>query len=50
MEAIYEFDVVDMPVTVAVDSSGISVHNTGPQEWKERIAHTSVGDIAVTVA
>ena len=50
MEAIYEFDVVDMPVTVAVDSSGISVHNTGPQEWKERIAHSSVGDIAVTVA
>jgi fumarate hydratase class I len=38
MEAIYEFDVVDMPVTVAVDSKGTSVHQTGPAEWKQRIA------------
>jgi fumarate hydratase class I len=38
MEAIYEFDVVDMPVTVAVDASGTSVHDTGPAEWKKRIA------------
>ena len=38
MEAIYEFDVVDMPVTVAVDSNGVSVHETGPQEWKVKIA------------
>jgi fumarate hydratase class I len=38
MEAIYEFDVVDMPVTVAVDSNGISVHETGPKEWKVKIA------------
>ena len=38
MEAIYEFDVKDMPVTVAVDSSGTSVHETGPAEWKQRIA------------
>ncbi len=38
MEAIYEFDVVDMPVTVAVDSQGTSVHNTGPAEWQQRIA------------
>ncbi|GGC10502.1 fumarate hydratase class I [Oxalicibacterium flavum] len=37
MEAIYEFDVKDMPVTVAVDSQGTSVHTTGPKEWKERI-------------
>lgn len=37
MEAIYEFDVVDMPVTVAVDSTGIAVHNTGPKEWSEYI-------------
>ncbi|MEO9275572.1 fumarate hydratase [Marinomonas sp. 5E14-1] len=37
MEAIYEFDVVDMPVTVAVDSEGTSVHITGPAEWKARI-------------
>ncbi len=38
MEAIYEFDVVDMPVTVAVDAAGTSVHKTGPTEWKARIA------------
>ncbi|MDN3577000.1 fumarate hydratase [Chitinimonas viridis] len=37
MEAIYEFDVVDMPVTVAVDSAGSSVHKTGPAEWQARI-------------
>ena len=37
MEAIYEFEVVDMPVTVAVDSRGESVHLTGPQIWKEKI-------------
>lgn len=38
MEAIREFDVVDMPVTVAVDSSGNSVHETGPQIWKGKLA------------
>ncbi|WP_027966911.1 fumarate hydratase [Halomonas halocynthiae] len=38
MEAIYEFDVEDMPVTVAVDSKGSSVHKTGPAKWKEIIA------------
>jgi fumarate hydratase class I len=38
MEGIYEFDVVDMPVTVAVDSKGTSVHQTGPAEWQQRIA------------
>jgi fumarate hydratase class I len=37
MEAIYEFTVQDMPVTVAVDSSGESVHKTGPREWQARI-------------
>ena len=37
MEAIYEFDVTDMPVTVAVDASGTSVHNTGPREWQVKI-------------
>jgi len=37
MEAIREFDVVDMPVTVAVDSRGGSVHQTGPAEWRQRI-------------
>ena len=40
MEAIYEFDVKDMPVTVAVDSSGSSVHATGPVEWQRRIAES----------
>jgi fumarate hydratase, class I len=44
MEAIYEFEVEDMPVTVAVDSSGTSVHQTGPKEWQARI-----GRIPVTV-
>jgi fumarate hydratase, class I len=38
MEAIYEFDVKDMPVTVAVDATGESVHHTGPLVWKEKIA------------
>jgi fumarate hydratase class I len=38
MEAIYEFDVKDMPVTVAVDAQGTSVHETGPKEWRARIA------------
>jgi fumarate hydratase, class I len=38
MEAIYEFDVRDMPVTVAVDASGTSVHQTGPAEWSQKIA------------
>jgi fumarate hydratase class I len=38
MEAIYEFEVEDMPVTVAVDSEGNSVHESGPKEWQARIA------------
>jgi fumarate hydratase class I len=38
MEAIYEFDVQDMPVTVAVDSQGDSVHLSGPKIWQQRIA------------
>lgn len=37
MEAIYEFDVEDMPVTVAVDSMGSSLHTTGPLLWHEKI-------------
>jgi fumarate hydratase class I len=45
MEAIYEFDVKDMPVTVAVDSNGVSVHNTAPKEWQAKI-----GKIPVAVA
>ncbi|AJQ96623.1 fumarate hydratase [Gynuella sunshinyii] len=42
MEAIYEFEVKDMPVTVAVDSQGTSVHKTGPQEWSARIQAKSI--------
>src|SRR5690242_10741352 len=38
MEAIYEFDVKDMPVTVAVDANGTSVHQTGPEEWRKKIS------------
>ncbi|MCH7342312.1 fumarate hydratase [Pelomonas sp. CA6] len=45
MEAIYEFDVVDMPVTVAVDAGGTSAHQTGPAEWQAKI-----GKIPVAVA
>ena len=37
MEAIYEFEVKDMPVTVAVDSNGESVHITGPAIWQKKI-------------
>ena len=37
MEAIYEFEVTDMPVTVAVDTQGESVHQTGPKIWKMKI-------------
>jgi len=42
MEAIYEFTVQDMPVTVAVDSTGESVHTIGPREWQSRIARIPV--------
>ncbi len=45
MEAIYEFDVKDMPVTVAVDAKGESVHQTGPREWQAKI-----GKIPVTAS
>ncbi len=42
MEAIYEFEVQDMPVTVAVDSTGTSVHQTGPKEWQAKIGKIPV--------
>ncbi|NDD74491.1 MAG: fumarate hydratase [Gammaproteobacteria bacterium] len=42
MEAIYEFEVKDMPVTVAVDSTGTSVHQSGPAEWSQKIAATAI--------
>jgi fumarate hydratase class I len=41
MEAIYEFDVEDMPVTVAVDSTGANAHETGPAIWKVKIAQAN---------
>jgi len=42
MEAIYEFEVRDMPVTVAVDARGTSVHETGPREWQAKIGKIPV--------
>ncbi|MEE8635973.1 MAG: fumarate hydratase, partial [Acidiferrobacterales bacterium] len=42
MEAIYEFEVKDMPVTVAVDCNGESIHSTGPAEWRARIGKIPV--------
>jgi fumarate hydratase, class I len=45
MEAIYEFEVQDMPVTVAVDSNGTSVHDTGPKEWQAKIGKIPVAVI-----
>lgn len=44
MEAIHEFEVEDMPVTVAVDVNGSSVHQTGPAEWFEKIRMSEVVD------
>jgi fumarate hydratase class I len=45
MEAIYEFDVKDMPATVAVSSTGVSMHEIGPKEWQAKI-----GKIPVKIA
>jgi fumarate hydratase class I len=42
MEAIYEFEVRDMPVTVAVDATGSSVHDSGPKEWRAKIGKIPV--------
>ncbi|HLB15271.1 MAG TPA: fumarate hydratase [Burkholderiales bacterium] len=42
MEAIYEFEVKDMPVTVAVDSAGSAVHKSGPAEWRGKIGKIPV--------
>ncbi len=51
MEAIYEFDVVDMPVTVAVDSGGTSAHITGPAEWQKKIENMAMGQFkGITVS
>ena len=40
MEAIYEFEVEDMPVTVAVDSTGANAHETGPATWRVKLENT----------
>jgi fumarate hydratase class I len=42
MEAVYEFEVRDMPVTVAVDAQGDSVHESGPRFWRARIGGVPV--------
>jgi len=42
MEAIYEFEVRDMPVTVAVDATGSSVHEAGPAEWSKKIVELKI--------
>jgi len=42
MEAIYEFEVKDMPVTVAVDSNGVSVHQSGPADWQKKIVELKI--------
>ncbi len=47
MEAIHEFTVQDMPVTVAVDARGVSLHSTGPALWKEKIALDSIKIVAI---
>lgn len=45
MEAIYEFEVKDMPVTVAVDSLGHSIHHSGPAEWRMKMGNISVVEL-----
>jgi fumarate hydratase class I len=46
MEAIYEFTVEEMPVTVAVDAAGSNVHETGPAEWGRRLRALPVFEVA----
>ncbi len=45
MEAIYEFDVQEMPVTVAVDSQGVNIHETGPKIWKSKIQEIKIKNL-----
>lgn len=47
MEAIYEFEVIDMPVTVAVSADGVSVHHTAPEQWQQRIASGEFKNIQI---
>jgi fumarate hydratase class I len=44
MEAIHEFEVEDMPVTVAVDAQGVAVHSSGPRQWQEKIGKIPLKD------
>ncbi|MBT4838828.1 MAG: fumarate hydratase C-terminal domain-containing protein, partial [Methylococcales bacterium] len=46
MEAIHEFEVKDMPVTVAVDSTGQSVHQDGPRYWQQKITDINIKTIS----
>ncbi|MCK5810569.1 MAG: fumarate hydratase C-terminal domain-containing protein, partial [Cocleimonas sp.] len=45
MEAIYEFEIKEMPVTVAVDTKGVSVHQIGPQKWQKIIQKNKMKDL-----
>ena len=46
MEAIHEFEVEDMPVTVAVDATGDSVHRSGPRIWQEKIGKIPLTEVS----
>ena len=50
MEAMYEFEVVDMPATVAVDAAGNAAHTTGPREWCARIGKVSTNYLEAPLA
>lgn len=50
METIYEFEVKDMPVTLAVDSAGNAVHSTGLREWHARIGKVSASFLDAPLA
>jgi len=50
MEAIYEFEVVDMPVTVAVDTRGGNVHVDGPAQWRRAVPAGSLARIPIVPA
>jgi fumarate hydratase class I len=47
MEAVHEFEVKEMPVTVAVDSTGTSLHTTGPAFWREQLRRGTLPTISV---
>ena len=45
MEAIYEFEVVDMPVTVAVDARGNNIHELGPAHWRAKLQPVAIHEV-----